>query len=65
MDAADTNDTGAIEITDAIIIFGWLFTGGVPPAAPTPLSPGYSEEECGVDPTEDALGCERVSPTCE
>ncbi len=65
LDAADANDTGALEITDAIIIFGWLFTGGGAPAAPTPLSPGYSAEECGVDPTEDALGCERVSPTCE
>ena len=65
LDAADANDNGAMEITDAIIIFGWLFTGGLPPAAPTPLSPGYSAEECGVDPTEDGLGCEQVSLTCE
>ena len=65
LDAADTNDSGAIEITAAIIIFGWLFTGGVPPAEPTPLSPGYSPEECAADPTGDALGCELQSPICE
>jgi hypothetical protein len=65
LDAADANDTGDLGITDAISIFGWLFTGGLPPAAPTPLSPGYSAEECGVDLTDDGLGCERVSPICE
>jgi len=65
LDAADANDTGVLEITDAIIIFGWLFNGGGAPAAPAPLSPGYSAEQCGVDPTEDGFGCERVSLTCE
>ena len=64
LDSADTNDTGNIEITDAIIVFGWLFSGGVAPADPSPLSPGYSREECGEDPTEDDIGCERLSPTC-
>ncbi len=63
-DAADTNDTGGIEITDAIIIFGWLFTGGAAPAEPSPLSPGYSREECGPDATEDGIGCDRPSPVC-
>jgi hypothetical protein len=65
LDSADTNDTGGIEITDAIIIFGWLFTGGVAPAEPSPLSPGYSRAECAVDPTEDGIGCDRPSPTCQ
>ena len=64
-DAADTNDTGNVEITDAIIIFSWLFTGGAAPAAPSPLSPGYSAEECAADPTKDGLGCELPSPVCQ
>ena len=64
-DAADTNDSGALEITDAIIIFGWLFSGGVAPAAPSPQSPGYAAKESAVDPTEDGLGCDAVSPVCQ
>ena len=63
-DAADTNDTGSVEITDAIIIFSWLFTGGAPPAEPSPRSPGYTAAECGVDATEDGLGCENPAPVC-
>jgi hypothetical protein len=64
MDAADANDTGAVEITDAIIIFSWLFTGGAAPAAPSPLSPGYTAAECGPDATEDGIGCDALAPTC-
>ncbi|MFP6738244.1 MAG: hypothetical protein VCD34_05840, partial [Planctomycetota bacterium] len=64
LDSADTNDTGSIEITDAIIVFGWLFSGGAPPAEPSPLSPGYAREECGADPTEDGIGCERPAAAC-
>ena len=64
MDAADTNDTGAVEITDAIIIFSWLFTGGVAPAVPSPQSPGYLPADCGPDATKDGLGCETPAPTC-
>ena len=64
LDSADTNDTGTVEITDAIIIFSWLFSGGAPPAEPSPLSPGYSREECAADPTEDGIGCARPSATC-
>ncbi len=64
-DAADTNDTGNIEITDAIIIFSWLFTGGAAPAEPSPLSPGYSNEDCGPDASEDGIGCESPAPVCE
>ena len=47
-----------------IIIFSWLFSGGDAPAAPSPLSPGYGRDECTEDPTEDGIGCEVVSPTC-
>ena len=64
LDAADTNDTGSVEITDAIIVFSWLFSGGAAPASPSPLSPGYSSEECAVDPTDDGIGCDRPSPVC-
>ena len=64
LDATDTNDTGSIEITDAIIIFSWLFSGGAAPAEPSPLSPGYSSEECAGDPTDDGIGCDRSSPVC-
>ena len=64
LDSADTNDTGSIEITDAIIIFSWLFSGGAAPAEPSPLSPGYSAENCAEDPTDDGIGCDRPSPVC-
>ncbi|MFP6631605.1 MAG: malectin domain-containing carbohydrate-binding protein [Planctomycetota bacterium] len=64
-DAADTNDTGNIEITDAIIIFSWLFTGGAAPAEPSPMSPGYSTEDCGTDASDDGIGCERQAAACE
>ena len=64
LDSADTNDTGSIEITDAIIVFSWLFSGGMAPADPSPLSPGYSSEECTGDPTDDDIGCDRPSPVC-
>ena len=64
LDSADTNDTGSIEITDAIIVFSWLFSGGAAPANPSPLSPGYSSEECAGDPTDDGIGCDRPSPVC-
>jgi hypothetical protein len=48
-DAADTDDSGEIDITDPIRLLGFLFLGqGEIPA------PG---DACGVDPTEDALGC--------
>ena len=65
LDAADTNDTGSVEITDAIIIFSWLFTGGAAPAEPSPVSPGYRREECGSDATDDGIDCARPSPVCQ
>ena len=65
MDSADANDTGAIEITDAIIIFGWLFTGGNAPAPPGPTSPGYLSSDCGEDLSEDTIGCARSALICQ
>ena len=54
--AADANDDGKLNITDAVRILLYLFAGGVP--LPEPLS------RCGRDPTEDRLGCEAFAP-CE
>ena len=51
LDAADANDSGDADISDAIATFAYLFLGGPPPAPPGPL-------DCGVDPTEDRLGCD-------
>ncbi|MBI4603065.1 MAG: thrombospondin type 3 repeat-containing protein [Planctomycetes bacterium] len=48
-DAADVNDDGDLDISDAIALFSYLYLGGFAP--PSPLF------VIGVDPTEDALGC--------
>lgn len=50
-DAADANDGGTIDLTDAVYLLEHLFTGGPKPPAPYP--------NLGVDPTADALGCDR------
>jgi hypothetical protein len=51
MDAADVDDNGKIELTDAIRLFGFLFLGG-----PVPATPGA--QTCGTDPSsDDAIGC--------
>ena len=53
-DAADTTDDGQIDISDAIALFSYQFSGGAPPAAPFP--------DCGEDPTADGLGdCQATS----
>jgi len=48
-DAADVNDDGALDITDAITNLNYLFLGTDTVAQPFP--------GCGVDETEDDLGC--------
>lgn len=55
LDAADADDTGAIDLTDAVYTLIWLFQGGSAPPPP--------HDECGQDPTEDALDCAE-SPHC-
>ena len=50
-DAADANDSGLVDLSDGLFIFNHLFQGG--PAMPAPTYPN-----CGVDPTEDGLGCD-------
>ena len=39
LDAADVNDSGDVDLTDAVQLLGWLFLGGVPPAPPAPPAP--------------------------
>jgi tetratricopeptide (TPR) repeat protein len=51
LDAADTDDSGEININDSIRTFNWLFQAAAPPPPPGP-------EGCGEDPTADPLGCE-------
>jgi glucose/arabinose dehydrogenase len=47
-DAADADDGGGIEMTDAVYTFNFLFSGGQDIPEPT---------ACGRDASEDALGC--------
>ena len=50
-DACDSNDDGAVDISDAINTLGVLFLGnGIFPL------PGMTD--CGFDPTDDELGCD-------
>lgn len=48
--AADFDDNGAVNVTDAIFGLRFLFSQGDLPPAPYP--------RCGMDPTPDGLGCE-------
>ncbi len=50
-DALDFDDSGGLDVTDPILNLTHQFIGGPPPAPP-------GKDTCGVDPTEDDLGCE-------
>ena len=54
-DAADSDDDGILGINDAITTLSFLFLGNVEIPAP-------GIQECGQDPTEDELSCEKHSP---
>lgn len=56
LDAAGTNDTDNLDLSDAVSLLGFLFLGGAPPAAPGP-------QVCGPDPEGTSLGCESYE-TC-
>lgn len=56
-DAADLDDDGTVELSDAILLLNFLFRGGAPPASPFPAS--------GIDETLDSLGCELPLPYFE
>jgi hypothetical protein len=53
-DAADANDDGILNISDPIYSLLYLFAGGMDLPAPS--------LRCGVDPTDDALGCAAFEP---
>jgi hypothetical protein len=50
-DAADADDNGQVQLTDAIRILTYLYVGESPPEAPF--------SDCGEDPTPDELPCLR------
>jgi len=50
LDALDSDDSGRVDLTDAVYCLTSQFLAGPPPSAPLP--------DCGVDMTEDDLGCE-------
>ena len=52
-DAADLNDDGVIDVSDAVYSLGYQFGGGSAPHAPFP--------GCGDDPTSDDLDCDRFA----
>ncbi|HVR75163.1 MAG TPA: hypothetical protein VMT52_12555 [Planctomycetota bacterium] len=56
-DAADLDDDGTVELSDAILLLNFLVRGGAPPASPFPAS--------GIDETPDLLGCEVPLPYFE
>jgi hypothetical protein len=56
LDSADSDDSGELDLTDAIYLLDYLFLGGSPPRAPF--------SECGRDGPGDLLGCESFA-ACE
>ena len=46
----DTSDNGEVNIVDAVMTLDTLFIGKA-------VVPAPGMDECGVDPTKDALGC--------
>lgn len=58
LDAADVNDSGSLDLSDAVHLLNHLFRGGPAPLAPFP--------EAGADPTRrDPLDCETSLPAFE
>lgn len=62
LDAADAGDSGSLDISDPIWILAWIFLGGPAPPSPSPSALKYLLEDCGTDPTPDALGCAAFPP---
>jgi len=56
LDAVDVNDSGEVDIADAIKLLGYLFSRDPAPAEPFAT--------CGQDTTADDLGCQSF-PTCQ
>ena len=51
-DAADANDDGNLDISDALRTLLYLYSAGDPKTLPAPAA-----TTLGPDPTEDSLGC--------
>lgn len=56
LDASDTNDNGRIDLGDAIYVLSFLFAQTDDPPAPF--------ASCGLDPTDDSLGCTTYPMNC-
>ncbi len=54
LDAADADDSGSLDVTDAIYAIQHLFLQGPPPPPPFP--------DCGRDASDDGLNCGRDAP---
>ena len=57
LNACDSNDDEAVNITDAVALLAWMFSGGPAPPAPTPFVGLAFLGACGPDPTPGGLGC--------
>ena len=58
-DAADIDDNGDVSaLIDALYLLRYGFLDG-----PAPPDPG--RDECGLDSTEDEIGCETLTEACE
>lgn len=55
LDAADSDDNGAYNITDVVYLLNFCYVGGPEPPDPGPFTPG-------PDPTPDNLTCSEYSP---
>ena len=53
-DACDANDDGTLDVSDPVTLLGMLFSGFGDLPAPGP-------QNCGADPTSDALDCSTFS----
>src|SRR5688572_4485071 len=53
-DSADVDDSGVLDLTDAVYLLNFLFLGGPTPSQPFP--------RCGLDHTEDFMGCLSYPP---
>lgn len=49
-DSGDVDDNGVIQITDLVVLAGYVYQGGPPPSYPFPF--------CNPDPTPDGLSCD-------
>jgi hypothetical protein len=56
-DAADVDDSGFINIADAVFELSFLFLSGAVPPPP-------GSRSCGPDPTADPLGCDENETAC-